>query len=80
MQTAVVLFKDADETAQLLQVEYDPQAAMIEYFEGSLIGLKESVDNRNDEIITVNGIQYGVHKVRAKYDGKTFFADLELIR
>jgi hypothetical protein len=79
LQTATVLFNDASQTAKLLDVEYDPQRAMIEYYKGFFTGLKASVDAKNDEIIIVNGIPYGVNEIRAKYDGKTYFAHLQLL-
>ncbi len=78
-KTAIVLFKDASETARMLGIEYDPQRPMIEYKIGDLTGLKESVNDKNDEILTINGIEYGVNDVKAKHDGKTFFADLQVI-
>lgn len=77
--TAQVLFKDATEMARLLQIEYDPQRAMIEYTINDLPGLKASVDLKTDELVVINGIQYGVEKVRALADGKTLAADLQLI-
>ena len=79
VQTATVLFKDASETAKLLQVEYDPRRAMIEYFIDYFPGLKVSVNNKNDEIVFVNGLEYGVDEVTADADGKTLFAKLKLI-
>jgi hypothetical protein len=78
-QTATVLFKDASETAKLLQVDYDPQRAMMEYFDADLVGLKASVDAKNDEIVIVNGISYGVNEIRADFDGKTMVAQLQAI-
>jgi hypothetical protein len=79
LQTATVLFNDASQMAKLLEVQYDPQRAMIEYYIGSFDGLKISVDAKNDETVIVNGIPYGVNEVRAKYDGKTYSAYLQLL-
>lgn len=78
-QTATVLFKDASQTAKLLEIEYDPQRAMIEYFDTDLTGLKAAVDAKTDEFIFVNGVQYGINEIRAKWDGKTMHAHLQLI-
>jgi hypothetical protein len=78
-QTAIVLFKDASETAKILEIEYDPQRAMIEYFITDFTELKTSVDAKNNEFITINDVRYGVNEIRAKYDGKTFFAHLQLV-
>lgn len=77
-QTATVLFKDASETAKLLQIEYDPNRAMMEYYNTDFIGLKASVNAKNDEIVIVNGISYGVNEIRAEFDGKTIVAQLQL--
>jgi len=79
VKTATVLFKDASQTARLLQIEYDPKLAIIEYFDTDLPGLKVSVNSKNDEIIVVNGIEYGVNEIKADADGKTLIAKLELI-
>ncbi len=79
VQTATVLFKDASQTARVLQIEYDPKRAMIEYYDGHFNGLKASVNAKNDEVIMVNGVQYGVNAITADADGKTYIAHLELI-
>lgn len=78
-QNARILFKDASQTAKLLQIEYDPARAIIEYKIGDFTGLKELVDSKSDEMITVSGITYGVNAIEAKYDGKTFYAHLQVI-
>lgn len=79
VQTAIVLFKDASETAKLLQIEYDPRRAMMEYFITDFVGLKESVNIKTDEFVTVNGIRYGVNEVKADFDGKTIVAQLQTV-
>jgi hypothetical protein len=75
-QTARILFKDASETSKVLQMEYDPQRAIMEYYRGSFEGLKSAVDGRDDEYISVSGIKYVVDDIEVKSDGKTFFAHL----
>jgi hypothetical protein len=75
-QTARVLLKDASETAKVLQMEYDPQRAIMEYYRGSLEGLKQSVDARYDEYLQISGVRYIVDDIEIKNDGKTFFAHL----
>lgn len=75
-QTARVLFKDPTERAEMLNVDYDPGISMMEYYVGSFENLKPAVDAKNDEIVTINGDQYGVQTARKKYDGKTFYAEL----
>lgn len=77
--TAQVLFNDASETARLLEIEYDPQRAMMEYQQGDLAGLKASVDVKNDEIVIINGVSFGVNEIRAKFDGNTYIAQLQQV-
>ena len=79
VKTATVLFKDASQTARLLQIEYDPKRAIIEYFDDQLTGLKTAVNLKRDEEIIVNGIAYGVNEIKADADGKTLIAHLELL-
>jgi hypothetical protein len=77
--TAQVLFKDPSETARALEIEYDPQRAMMEYQLGDLEGLKVSVDAKTNETIFIDNVPYGVNKIKALADGKTFRADLQII-
>lgn len=78
--TARVLFKDATETAKLLQIEYDPERAIIEYFEGSFTGLKPLVDAKSDEMVTISNVQYVVDEVEIKEDGKTYLAHMRKVQ
>ena len=75
-QTARILFKDATETAKLLQIEYDPERAIMEYYVGSFTGLKPLVDAKSDEYLTISTIQYLVDDIEVKEDGKTFLAHI----
>jgi hypothetical protein len=53
---------------------YRPYNYSIEYFEGQFSGLKESVDDGNEEHIEINGIKLVIREVRTKADGKTYIA------
>lgn len=75
-QTARILFKDATETAKLLQIEYDPERAIMEYYIGSFAGLKPMVDAKSDEFVTISNVRYFVDSVEIKEDGKTFLAHI----
>jgi hypothetical protein len=79
LKTANVLFKDATQTAKLLELPYDPKNSMIEYKQGDFNGLKEAVDSGKEPVIEVNGIQYGVMEINTKYDGKTIVANITVI-
>lgn len=53
---------------------YRPYNYSIEYYEGELPGLMESVKNNNIETVTVNGKQLAIREVFTKNDGKTIVA------
>lgn len=74
LQLADVLYKDATQTAKLLDQEYDPRNCMIEYKESDFVGLKSLVDASHEIKIKVNELDYGVMKITSKYDGKTMIA------
>lgn len=79
LKTAVVLFKDATQTAKLLDQPFDPKLHLAEYQQGDFSGLFEAVNNGAEEQIKVNGINYGVLDVTSKFDGKTYIATLALL-
>jgi hypothetical protein len=74
--TSQVLFNSPSEKQAIQDVEFDPTAFKMEYREGVFDGLKESVDEGNNETIDINGITYYVIEVKKKFDGKTFIATL----
>jgi hypothetical protein len=76
-KTTTVLFKDATEASKLLDLPYNPKRAAMEYFGEAFSGLKEQVDGNQYERVTVNGVEYGVKQVLTKFDGKTFWAELQ---
>ncbi|MBO9674421.1 MAG: hypothetical protein J7577_13315 [Sphingobacteriaceae bacterium] len=77
LQLANILFKDATETAKILDVPYSPKNCMMEYKQGDFLDLKPAVDSNSEEIVTINGLEYGVMRVTSKYDGKTYYAELQ---
>lgn len=79
VQSAIVLFSDATQTAKILDVPYSPKNCLIEYKRGDLNGLKEAADAGREEIISMNGSDYGVLEVSSKFDGKTMVAHLTLL-
>lgn len=77
--TATVLFSNPTETFQRYGGVYDADAAMMEYFVDSFLGLRESVENRgNAEIVVVDGREYMVRTVTKKHDGDTYLASIQL--
>lgn len=75
--TAKCLFRDPTTEAELGQVTYSPDIAILEYYATGFPGLKESVDAGNTETVTRKGIDYLVRAVTKKYDGKTMLAVLQ---
>lgn len=72
-----ILFKDATETAKLLEQPYNPKNCMMEFKKGDFPGLFELTAIGSEEIVKINTVNYGVLKVTSKWDGKTFFAELQ---
>jgi hypothetical protein len=72
-----ILFKDATETAKILDKPYSPKNCMLEYKQGDFTGLFELAAGGSEEVITINTLNYGVLNVTSKWDGKTFLAELQ---
>jgi hypothetical protein len=72
-----VLFKDATETAKILDQPYSPKNCMIEYKKGDFNGLYQAAAVGSEETININLIDYAVLKVTSKWDGKTMIAELQ---
>jgi len=62
---------------QFGQVVFNPYVHMMEYKEGDFAGLAEAVRSGRDENVTVNGTTFFVREVKARWDGKTFYAQLD---
>jgi len=83
-QTGIVLFKNPTEANAYLGSqaynlpEFDAYSWMMEYRKGVFTGLKESVDTRSYEYVTVNNQKFFVSKVDAIFDGRTFVARLQI--
>lgn len=84
-QTARVLFKENSVKGrydvnypknEMDHRDYDPEVIRIEYHLGSFTGLKEAVDQKQDEKITINSVDYYASKVVGSVDGKNFIVDL----
>lgn len=75
--TGSILFKDATETAKILDQPYTPKNCMMEYKFGDFTGLFELTAVGSEERVNINSLEYGVLKVTSKWDGKTFFAELQ---
>ena len=76
--TANVLFKDATEREKILDQPYDVNKVMIEFHKGDLDALVTSVRKfGKEELVTINGISYGVLQIISKYDGKSYYAELQ---
>lgn len=76
--TATVLFKDATERAKILDVEYDPRKVIAEFQTGDLDALVTAVrSSKSEEVLIVNGQSYGVLQIISRYDGKTYYAEMQ---
>lgn len=77
VKTATVLFKDPTETQKFLGVEFDNETASFEYLKSDFPGLRESANLKNDEIVHINGLSYGVNAVRVLHDGDIYLAEIQ---
>lgn len=75
--TARVLLNNPTEDRKVLKTDFDPLTHRMEYKQGDFPGLFEMVQKGREEVVTVNGQQYGIIHVTAKYDGKTYIAELQ---
>lgn len=76
--TARVLFNNPSEKKNLAGIEYDPRNWKMEYRFTQFPGLKDIVDtSTTEESVTINGHDYWVRAVDAKFDGDTYIAILE---
>lgn len=74
-----VLLNSPTKTAKIFEMEFNPSACSIEYYEGEFQGLRELVDQGRDIILNVDGKDFGVKMVIASYDGKSLIAQIEEI-
>ncbi len=56
---------------------FTPLTSFMEWYEGSFVGLHESVDDSGEEYVIIDGESYYVVYVEAKYDGKNYRAQIE---
>lgn len=76
--TCKVLFNRPTTPEQLAMTEYNPTCYLMEYREGDLPGLKESVDQNIQEFVTIKEVEYVVRRVDSKWDGYLYLAILDL--
>lgn len=75
--TAEVLFNQPTQKEDVSDEHYIIQRPRMEYFEGDFPGLFESVEDKNNEVVTVNNQQFIAFLAEKKYDGKTIILHLE---
>lgn len=73
------LFREPTEKEREIFDSYSPRACIFEYWVTDWVGLKGTVDAGGLVTVTVNGLEYDVRQVTAKYDGKHMFAHLEKV-
>lgn len=78
---ARVLYKDPAKDQKFEDAEYSPYEYKMEYEKGDFDGLKEAVDSGKDEEVNIDtrfGLKtFFVRKVKGKFDGATFVAEME---
>jgi len=81
LQTAKVLYNNDTEKYEVSNMQYDPFSWRMEYRYPFFTGLKPSVDNNENETVTITlpggDTEFYVRRVDTKFDGKTFTAYLE---
>lgn len=76
--TVRVLFNNPTDKKNLAGVEYDPFNWKMEYRFDNFPGLKQAADTMTTaEVVTIEGRQYYIRSVNAKWDGQTYIATLE---
>lgn len=76
--TGSILFKDASQALELSDISYDPKHVIAEFLDNDFTGLRDAANSNQNEVITINEVDYYVRIVRNKYDGKTNVAVLEI--
>jgi hypothetical protein len=79
----LVLFQNPTEQYRLAGMPSETGRYVVEYYFGQLDGLKEIVDrqeNDDNEVISVDGIDYQVTSVERVHDGRTYRADVVPVR
>lgn len=75
-----VLFNDPTDKEDIPALgHYERENPKMEWEKGELEGLFEAAQNlNNQEVVTINGIDYQVLQPRKKSDGKTYEANLQV--
>lgn len=74
VQNCRVHLRQMSDKEVLADIEQYPTCEVVEFKSADLVGLKEAVDSRKTEQITVNNTAYWVQAVRFKFDGNTLCA------
>jgi hypothetical protein len=74
-----VLFSNASHKETLDQVEYEPIESFFEYLLPDFPGLKFRVDNSQNEVVNISGVDYVVTSVKLLSDGNTARASVVLV-
>ena len=78
--TATVLYKGPTIKEKLFDAAYSPDNLTLEYKVEDLQGLKQSVDEGNEECITITGIAtFVIRSIQTTFDGKTITANLQQV-
>ena len=77
-QQARVLYKQPTRAEELGDWEYNPRLYLMEYWIEDFPGLKEAADDKETEVVVINGQSHYVRAVYADWDGKNMRAILEL--
>jgi hypothetical protein len=75
-----VLFKDPSEPVAIgdtERYEYRPASASFEFYRGTFPGLKELVDEKIKQFVTLRGERYLVVEVSTLFDGDTYRAHID---
>jgi len=75
---AKVLLKEPSKDSELAGATYTPTTYIVEWWGEEWTGLKQAIDNGNNEQVTINSKVYDVRSVTLLYDGKNNRAVLEL--
>jgi hypothetical protein len=78
-QTARVLFGEPTMAEKLGEYgdSFNPRTFFMEYWDGSFVGLFESVRDGEAEYVTVNDRSFFVRHIDRKFDGRNFRARIE---
>jgi len=77
---ALVLFREPTDDRMIAQFGYNPNVWYVEWKGSDFEGLDDAVDAGNDELITIDGVDYWVRHVHRKFDGFNYLSTLEKVK